>query len=73
MAAQVTFTFDLITNLSITLENYMAKECGKIISVRRLKFSLQPNHLAAQARIQTDFHRFTLNGETFENWINFSK
>ena len=37
MAAQVTFTFDAITNLSITLVNDMAKECAKTISERRLK------------------------------------
>ena len=37
MAAQVTFTFDVITNLSVILANYIAQECAKNISVRRLK------------------------------------
>ena len=37
MAARVTFTFDVIANLSITLANDMAKECAKTISERRLK------------------------------------
>ena len=32
MAAQGTFTFHVITNLSITLANDMAKECAKTIS-----------------------------------------
>ena len=53
MAAQVTFTFDVIANLSITLANYMAKEFKETVSVRRLKTqatNFLPNRITSQHR-----------------------